>query len=213
MVRTLRALSLPLLTIPLLVTACARSEDASYVPPDSNMGYNQVGKVRTPEADDREPAIGQWRASVQEERPALEFGPLGTEPVFSLLCSGNGAVLLQRHGGVPAGRLPAMQITIGEATETLQPTAGGGTIPMMRAEVAAGSPLMAALATAGQPIVVRLADGTPLIMPPSPLVASYVQTCGRGGAPAPLGNQVAGNVTAPTTNGAAAAAGNGAQQQ
>src|SRR4028118_1396393 len=81
-----------------LLAGCARSEEASLVQPDSKEGYNQVGKVGSPEADDREPAIGQWRASLQENVQALEFGPVGTEPLVSLLCNGRTSVLLQRHG-------------------------------------------------------------------------------------------------------------------
>lgn len=196
MIRLAPALSL------LLLAACARSEDASMVQPDSNLGYNRVDRVRSPEADDREPAIGQWRASIQSDRPALEFGPLGTEPLFSLLCTEGGAVLLQRHGGVPAGALPGMQVTIGGVDQQLPVTAAGGTIPMLRGQVGAGTPLMQALGTAAQPIMIRLADGTPLVMPPSPLVSDYVRGCSRLGAggPAPIGNSIGNTATlAPTT--------------
>lgn len=161
----------------LLVAGCARSEEASLVPPDSNYGYNQVGKVGTPEQDDDEVAIGQWRASLQENVQALEFGPMGTEPLFSLLCTGNQSVLLQRHGGAPAGPLPVMQITIGDLNERLPVTAGGATIPMLRAEVALNSRIAGALGSAVEPLVVRLEDGAPLIMPPNPLIVDYVRSC------------------------------------
>ena len=202
-----RALALPL-TFALLLAACARSEEASMVPPDGNQGYNRVDTVRSPEQDDREPAIGQWRAALQDERQALEFGPMGTEPLFSLLCMPEGGgVVLQRHGAVPAGALPTMQVTIGAVAERLPVTAGGGTIPMLRAELRPTSRLFGQLTAARQAIVTRLDDGSPLIMPASPLVADYLRSCGRPQGTLP-GNTSAGNSSGavPAGNSAAPAA-------
>lgn len=188
------------LAVALTLAACARSEEASLVPPEGAQGYNRVGTVRSPEQDDREPAIGQWRGALQEDRPALEFGPIGTEPLFSLLCAPGGGVLLQRHGGVPAGALPAMQATVGEVAETLPVTPGGAAVPLLRAELAAGSPTFAALATGGQPLLVRLDDSAPLVLPPSPLVTDYLRGCGRTPPTGQIGNQArnpTGNQAAP----------------
>lgn len=205
-----RAFALPL-TLALLLAACARSEEASMVQPDSKQGYNRVNAVRTPEQDDREPAIGQWRAALQEERQALEFGPMGTEPLFSLLCMpSGGGVLLQRHGGVPTGALPVMQVTIGEVTEQVPVTVGGGTIAMLRGELAPTSRLAGRMATAAQPILIRLDDASPLILPPSPLVTDYLRSCGR---PQQVPAATIGNSSGATTagNGAAPAATNTVQ--
>lgn len=185
-----------------LIAGCARSEEASLIPPDSNQGYNQVGKVNTPEQDDREPAIGQWRASLQENVQALEFGPMGTGPLFSLLCSGNRAVLLQRHGGAPAGPLPLMQVSEGQLNERLQVTAAGGAIPMLRAELPLESPLAQALGSGSEPLTVRLNDAEPLILPASPLIGDYLRSCATaqplpsGASSAPATTQ-AGNAAAP----------------
>lgn len=202
------------LCLALLLAACARSEEASMVPPDSNQGYNRVGAVTTPEQDDREPAIGQWRAALQDERQALEFGPLGTEPLFSLLCApAGGGVVLQRHGAAStAGAQLTLQVTIGDVTERLPAAAGGGTIPMLRAEVAPTSRLFGLLTAAAQPIVVRLDDGSPLILPHSPLVADYLRNCGRPQQQALPGNSSLGNTSgaAPVANSAAPAT-NGSQ--
>lgn len=202
----------------LALAACARSEEASLIPPDSNSGYNQVGSVGIPEEDDREPAIGQWRASLQENVQALEFGPMGTEPLFSLLCSGNRAVHLQRHGGVPAGPLPDMEVERGQVNERLPVTVTGGAVPMLRAEVQLASPLAQAIAAQGEMLVITLGDTAPLILPPNPLIADYLRSCqtatplpttstdgaatGNSVAPAP---EAAGNTVTP------AAAANNAQ--
>ena len=187
------------------LAGCARSEEASLVPPDSNQGYNQAGRVGIPEQDDREPAIGQWRASLQENVQALEFGPMGTGPLISLLCTGEGSVLLQRHGGAPAGPLPSMQVSKGEMNERLQVTAGGGTIPMLRAEVPLDSPLAQALADEREPLMIGLDDAAPTVLPPSPLIGDYLESCatarplpaeagagaadGNAAAPAPAANE------------------------
>ncbi len=207
----------PALALLLVIAGCARSEEASLVPPDSNLGYNQVGKLGSPEADDREPAIGQWRASLQENAQALEFGPMGTEPLLSLLCTGNRSVLLQRHGGAAAGPLPAMQIEVGEVSESFAVTAGGGTIPMLRAELPLNGQLASTLATSSQPLLVRLDDGSPMILPPSPLVANYLRSCTTAPPPAQVGNSalpIVGNGAAPPAPGnlaAPTAPANGAQ--
>ena len=212
-----RAFAVPL-TLALLLAACARSEEASLVQPDSNQGYNRVGAVTTPEQDDGEAAIGEWRASLQEDRAALEFGPMGTEPLFSLLCTDARGVLLQRHGGAPNGPLPAMQITIGNNNERLPVTAGGATIPMLRAELTQGSRLLQALVSSVQPITVRLDDAAPLVIPASPLVADYLRTCTQGQpARASTSNPAApaGNSAAPASanSAAPAPAGNAAQSR
>ncbi len=194
----------------LLLAACARSEDASLVQPDSREGYNRIDPVGAPEANDQGPAIGQWRAALQDDAQALEFGPMGTEPLFSLLCTPARGVTLQRHGEVPAGPLPAMQVSVGSYAEQLPVTAGGGTVPMLRAEVAAGSRLLTALGTSAGPIHVRVADAA-VTMPPSPLVADYLGSCARGetavlpgnsAAPAP---EPAANQAGPAANQAAPA--------
>jgi hypothetical protein len=211
MTRTLSLLAL------FLAAGCARSEEASLVPPDSKEGYNQVGKVGSPEADDQEPAIGQWRASLQENVQALEFGPMGTEPLFSFLCTGNRSVLLQRHGGAPAGPLPPLEFNKGQLTERLPVSVGGGTIPMLRAEVPLESPLAQAVGGGNEPLLVRLGDSAPLVLPPSPLIADYLRSCATA-RPIAAGNTQAGNsagaapAAAPAANNAAPApAQNGSQ--
>jgi hypothetical protein len=179
----------------LLLAGCARSEEASLIPPDSNQGYNQAGRVGTPEQDDSEPAIGQWRASLQENASALEFGPIGTEPLFSMLCT-----------GAPGGPLPDLQLAAGEQNVRLPVTAGGGTIPMLRADVPLNHPLLAALAQGGQPLIIRIGNDTaPLIIPASPLVGDYLRGCTQA-APLPAANAAVApaNSAAPATNQAAA---------
>jgi hypothetical protein len=195
--------NLPALAIALaLLAGCARSEEASLVQPDSKEGYNQVGKVGSPEADDREPAIGQWRASLQENVQALEFGPVGTEPLVSLLCNGKTSVLLQRHGGAPAGPLPAMQIAKGELNEQLPVSAGGGAVPMLRAQVALPSPLADIIASGGEPLMIRLDDGPPLVLPPSALIGDYLRSCSTA---QPLAVSQGGTAAGQTGNSAVAA--------
>jgi hypothetical protein len=207
---------IPILAV-LALAGCARSEEAALIAPDSNMGYNQVGSVGLPEDDDREPAIGQWRASLQENVQALEFGPMGTEPLFSLLCSGNSAVWLQRHGGAPAGPLPEMVVERGDVNERLPVTVTGGAVPMLRTEVQLTSPLAQSIAAQGEALVIILGDTAPLILPASPLIADYLRSCqtatplptstsdaaatGNSAAPAPAGNTAA-PAPAPAANSA-----------
>ncbi len=182
----------------LLLASCARSEEASLIPPDTNQGYNQVGRVGIPEKDDGEPAIGEWRASLQENVQALEFGPMGTEPLFSLLCASNRGLLLQRHGGVPSGNLPAMIVSKGELSERLQASIAGGAIPKLRSELPLQNPIAQAMAGGGDPLIVRLDDAEPLVLPPSPLIGDYLRSCATARAlPSNAGSQPAANSSAP----------------
>jgi hypothetical protein len=182
--RTMSMLRFALPVSLLLLAGCARTEEASLVPPDAE-GYNAVQPVRTPERDDPDVAIGEWRRSLQDEQAALEFGPAGATPLFSLRCDQRRGLLLQRHGDVAAGNLPMMLLTIGSETRRLAVTREGGTIPLLRAALAPSDPLLGALAGGPAQITVRVGDAAPLILPESPEVAGFATSCagGTGGAP------------------------------
>lgn len=162
----------------ILLAACARSEDASVVV-DTNSAQ-AVERVRTPEQDDDDVAIGEWRDTLQDEARAIEFGPSGTAPLFSLRCDERRSLYLQRHGAAPAGDVPMMLVSIGSETRRLAVTSAGGAVPMLRASLTASDPLVTTLARAQTPITVRIGESLPLVMPPSPLIASYVAQCESG---------------------------------
>ena len=186
----------------LLLAACARTEDASVAPEGGSEGYSTVDRVREPQRDDQEVALGEWRRSLQQEQVALEFGPAGTQPLLSIVCGERGGIVLQRHGMGPMGGAQMMAIIIGGSTRELPVTAASGTAPMPRAIVGSGEPLLAQLGSAQGPITFRLGDGVPLILPPSPLLGEYMQACAGGPQPRLSGAPVPAD---PATNGAAAA--------
>ena len=111
----------------LLAAACARSEDATLEPADANQALEKVETVRPDNADD-EVALGEWRDSLQDEQRALEFGPMGAAPLFSLRCDARRGVVLQRHGLAASGDLPVMLISVGSKTRRLAVTGSAGTI-------------------------------------------------------------------------------------
>lgn len=189
MTRTAAALAI------LLLTACARSEEASMVPADANQALQKVETVR-PDRDDGEIALGTWREALQDDQRALEFGPTGAPALFSLRCDAR-RLLLQRHGPPPAGELPVMRVQVGGETRQLAVTAGAGANPMLRAALAAGDPLLAALGRSGAPLSIRVGDTAALNLPPSPLVATYATQCAGGQA-----EEVAGNSAAPANQAA-----------
>lgn len=164
----------------LLLAACARSEEASLVPPESDEGYNAVERVRTPERDDQEVAIGEWRRTLQEEQLAVEFGPVGATPLFSMRCEDRRGLLLQRHGTVPVGDLPMMMVQVGSEARRLAVTPAGGSVPMLRSSLAPSDELMSTLAEAQAPITIRIGDAVPLIMPPDPAIGAFVEECRSG---------------------------------
>jgi hypothetical protein len=186
-----------------LLAACARSEEASMGPLDSN----QTQKVETvrPERDDQEVALGAWRETLQDEQRALEFGPTGAAPLFSLRCDARRGVLLQRHGLAPSGDLPVMRVSVVGATRQLALTGSSGPNPMLRAALGAGDPLLAALGRAAGPIAIRVGDAPPLNLPPSPLIGTYIGQCANGETTRGAGTNADGNTTAPAANATAGA--------
>ena len=177
----------------ILLAACARSEDASVRPAESNEGYNSVERVRAQDTGDQEPALGEWRRALQEERPALEFGPAGTAPLLSFACGERGGLVLQRPGALASGAAPTVSVTVGGQGRQLPVVAVSGATPMQRADIPAGDTLLQQLAGAQAPIALRFGDGTPLILPHSPLIGEFARSCASGGgreagAAAPAGN-------------------------
>ncbi len=186
-----------------LLAACARTEDASIDPGESNESYSAVERVRIGGDDEQEPALGEWRNALQEDQPALEFGPQGTAPLLSIVCGDRGGLLLQRHGAVASGPAPMMSVTVGGQSRQLPVTAVPGATPMLRASIPAGDALLAQLAEADAPIALRSGDGTPLILPQNPLIGEFARTCAGGGTrPAAERNDAA---PEPQENGAAPA--------
>jgi hypothetical protein len=168
--------TLPLML--LLLVGCARSEDASVV---ADMNELQpVERVRTPEQDDEDIALGQWRETLQDDNAALEFGPTGTAPLFSLRCDARRSLFLQRHGAAPSGDLPMMLVTIGSETRRLAVTSAGGTVPTLRASLAPSDPLVETLASASSPITIRVGDALPLGLPPAPEISTFLERCATG---------------------------------
>jgi hypothetical protein len=193
--------ALPLVLI-LLAAGCARSENAADVHVDENDSARRVERVHTPAQDDEEPAIGQWRDSLQDEQRSLEFGPAGTPPLFSLRCDRRHGMLLQRHGAVSTGDLPMMLISIGSETRRLAVTGSGGIIPMLRATLPPGDPLLDKLAQHASPIVIRIGDSPPLVLPPSPAIGEYVTECASGNRAAPEATTRGNDAAATGTNAA-----------
>lgn len=173
---------LPLIAL-VLLAACARSEDASVV--IDNNELQEVEQVRTPEQDDGDVALGNWRQTLQDDNEALEFGPMGTAPLFSLRCDARRSLSLQLHGAAATGDLPVMLVTIGSETRRLAVTNAGGAVPLLRATVGPTDPLVETLASAESPITVRVGDTLPLVIPPDPAVGSFLARCLRGEAAVP----------------------------
>ena len=168
--------------------ACADSEPPEAVPTDDGGAYNVVTPVKAPIADEAEPAIGQWIQSMHDEQPVLQFGPANTEPLFSIGCDARGGILLNRHGTVASGSGAMMTVTIATETRNLAVTDAQGPLPKLRASVPSQDELLGQLRQARQPIRISMGDGPPLVLPASPVIGEFIQSCGNPGAarrPAP----------------------------
>ena len=89
----------PALTL-ILLAACARSEDASLSRPTATRRATvETVPPRARRGGGRRSAHGARRS--QDDQRALEFGPAGAPPLFSLRCDARRGMLLQRHGPRP----------------------------------------------------------------------------------------------------------------
>lgn len=164
----------------LLAAACARSEDASVRPAEGN--DRAVEQVRSSADDDQEPALGAWRSALREERPALEFGPEGTAPLVTLVCADRGGLVLERAGAMAPGAAPTLSVSIAGQGRQLPVSAGTGPTATQISSIAAGDTLIQQMSAAQGPIALRFGDGTPLLLPQSPLIGQFAQSCASGGA-------------------------------
>jgi len=186
----------------LALAGCARSEDASVVA-ESNL-VQAVEQVRTPEQDDGDIALGEWRETLQDENEALEFGPIGTAALFSLRCDARRSLFLQRHGATSTGDLPVMLISIGSENRRLAVTSGGGSVPTLRASLAPTDPLVETLASADTPITIRVGNALPIALPPGPAIGEFLARCAIGERAEPEGASATNSVVAASENGAEA---------
>ena len=188
-----------------LLAGCARSEEARYLPVD-NSPLPSINATEAGEEDDL--TVGTWQAALQEDQPVLEFGPVGSPARFIIGCDARRNLLLQWPGAAPGGDLPNMLVQVGSETRRLAVASTGSAYPMLRGTLAPNDPFFRVFTGATTRIVVRMGDAPPLVMPPSPAIATYAQQCasGEARAAAPAGNSVEANGTIDVTAGNAAAA-------
>lgn len=166
-----------LLAAALALAACAKSEEASLVPPQEDGGYNLVDPVKAPLDQAGDLAVGEWVTTRQEDQPALAFGPPATEPLFSMRCDGGEGLVLQRHGVIAGPGLNMMRVTAGGEERRIAVNPVEGPLPLLRAAVPAEGDLIGDLTTVQGTIDVRIGDSEPLVMPASPLVGEFVRGC------------------------------------
>jgi hypothetical protein len=176
-----------LLTIVVLLAGCARSEEARY----AQVENVQVPAVNAADAGgDDELTIGTWQNGLQQDRPVLEFGPVGAPARFSLGCDDRRNLQLLWPGALPDGDLPTLFMQVGSETRRLAVVSDGGATPMLRATLPPADPFVRVLTGAQTRILARVGDAGQLVMPPSPAIAAYVQQCASGEA---RGTAAAGN--------------------
>lgn len=174
----------------ILLAACARSEDATVNA--GNAAETIVEQVRSSGGGEEETAIGEWRTALQDERPAIEFGALGTPPAVTIVCGERGGLIIQRRGALAPGASPTLSVSVGGQGQQLRVVPGTGATPTQNAAIPPGDTLIAEMAQAQSPISLRFGDSAPLLLPQSPLIGQFSQTCASGGTTR-LGAGAAGN--------------------
>jgi hypothetical protein len=176
----------------ILLAACARSEPASQSS-DAN-GHVEVEQVRDTGGDEEQTALGAWRMALQGERQALEFGPQGSAALVTIVCGDRNGLVLQRRGALPPGASPTLSVSVGGQGRQLPVAAGTGAVATQNAPIPPGDELIQLISTAQAPISLRFGDSTPLLLPPSPLVGRFAQSCASGGAGRIEGEGIEGGV-------------------
>lgn len=164
----------------LVLAACAESEPPDPTPADDDGAYNMIDPVTAEVTQDTAPAIGEWTRTMQEEQPALAFGPAGAEPLFSIRCDDREGILINRHGLVEAGTAGMMTLLLGAERHELAVNPVQAPLPMLRAAVAANDPLLAALRDYQGQLELVVGDGPPLVLPASPMTSDFIEACASG---------------------------------
>ena len=164
----------------LVLAACADSEPPDPTPADDDGVYNMIDPVTAEVTQDTAPAIGDWARTLQDEQPALAFGPAGAEPLFSLRCDDREGILINRHGLVEAGTAGMMTLILGENQHALAVNPVEGPLPMLRAAVPGNDPLLAALGDYNGRVQLAVGDGPPLVLPASPMIGEFIEACASG---------------------------------
>jgi len=167
------------------LAACADSEPPKMV--DDDLVEQPARETTAPILAEDQPAIGEWTPSLQDEQPVLQFGPINTEPLFSLRCGESGGLALRRHGTIVTGGAQRMAITIADVTRELPVEQVGSAVPMLRAQVDAGDALIAAMG-GDQPIRIAMGDAPLLVLPSSPAIGEFVARCSSAPSSAPADN-------------------------
>jgi hypothetical protein len=96
------------------------------------------------------------------------------------------------------GSSPTLSVSVGGQGRQLPVVAGSGATPTQNAAIPPGDELIRQMATADAPIALRFGDGTPLLLPQTPLIGEFAQICATGGTArtpaspaAPAGNNAA----------------------
>jgi hypothetical protein len=164
----------------LVLAACAESSPPDPTPTDDAGAYNLIDPVDLAMADEGAPAIGEWTRSIQDERPALLFGPTGAEPLFSLSCDDREGVLLSRHGVVETGSAGMMTLVLGSENLQLAANPVQAPLPLLQAAVPANDPLLTRLGDYGGPLRVVVGEGPALVLPASPMIGDFIEACAGG---------------------------------
>jgi hypothetical protein len=174
--------ALPLLLIAAL-GACAERSEPDYDSVPAN-GYNLIDPVRVGDADGlvggaTATTAGSWRLDTNGSMRAVSFAPPQAAPVLRFSCDGRRGMIVERLGLTPAGETTMMVIRVGDQSRRLavNPTGPEGSI--LRAALPFNDRLMAALQERPQPIHVRVGEQSPLMLPPSPLVAGLASDCSK----------------------------------
>lgn len=179
-----------LLSVIILLTGCARSEEARYAQiENTQLPLQNAADL----GDDGGLTVGTWQTGLQQDRPVLEFGLLDAPARFSFGCDDRRNLLVQWPGAAPSGDLPFLLMQTGSETRRLAVVSVDGATPMLRGTLPTNDPFVRILTGTRTPIIVRIGDAQPLVMPPSNAIATYAQQCASGAAlapPPPAGNTV-----------------------
>lgn len=164
----------------LALAACAESRPPDPTPTEDGGAYNMVDPVTVDVGPEPAPVEGQWTSRTVAGRPALLFGPVNSEALFTMRCGEGDGLVLTRSGVVPVGGLAMMVVAVDGANARYAVRADEeSALPMLVARVPAADNFLAALRGDPGEMRVRIGDAEPLVLPPDPRIGELVRSCAR----------------------------------
>ncbi|GAA0275874.1 hypothetical protein GCM10009127_15640 [Alteraurantiacibacter aestuarii] len=159
-----------------LLAACSSGEDVSEEEVQAPEPVLTSTPVATAAPDGSPLAEGQWTISEDANGASASFGPAGSDALVVIACTTASRALSMTVAGSSDGTQPYV-IEAGGTAARLDMVSTGGTLPMMRADIARDAPVFGGFVMPGQAVSITAPDGSILRLPTAPGIRRVFEAC------------------------------------